>query len=72
MPAVLMYRATELVTWPPSLILVDSNTSFSVQANGAGNVLGVVNSIFNGSPTGISLFALSEQARQYGPSTYGP
>jgi hypothetical protein len=32
-----------------------SNTSFAVQANGASNIVGVQNSVLNGSPTGISL-----------------
>jgi|ERR1700674_514701 len=34
---------------------VDGNTVFSVQANGAGNIVGVQASILNGSPTAISL-----------------
>jgi hypothetical protein len=32
-----------------------SNTSFAVQANGVGNILGIQTSVLNNSPTGISL-----------------
>jgi hypothetical protein len=34
-----------------------SNTSFAVQANGAGNIVGVQSSVLNNSPTGISLLS---------------
>jgi hypothetical protein len=34
---------------------IAANTHFSVQASGPGNVLGVANSVLNGSPTAISL-----------------
>jgi len=44
-----------------------SNSSFAVQADGAGNIVGVQTSILNDSPTGISLLA-GGQAISVGPS----
>jgi len=47
--------------------LILSNTSFAVQANGAGNIVGVQTSVLNDSPAGISLLN-SGQAISVGPS----
>jgi len=44
-----------------------SNTSFAVQANGAGTIVGVQTSVLNNSPTGISKLA-GGQAISVGPS----
>jgi hypothetical protein len=44
-----------------------SNTSFAVQANGAGTIVGVERSVLNNSPTGISKLA-GGQAISVGPS----
>jgi hypothetical protein len=44
-----------------------SNTSFAVQANGAGNILGIQTSVLNNSPTGISLLS-GGTAVSVGPS----
>jgi hypothetical protein len=44
-----------------------SNTSFGVQANGAGNIVGVQGSILNNNPTGISLVS-GGMAISVGPS----
>jgi hypothetical protein len=44
-----------------------SNTSFAVQANGAGAIVGVQTSVLNNSPTGISLLS-GGQAISVGPS----
>jgi len=44
-----------------------SNTSFAVQASGAGNIVGVQTSVLNNSPTGISLLS-GGQAISVGPS----
>ncbi|HEY1475222.1 MAG TPA: hypothetical protein VGF53_14190 [Pseudolabrys sp.] len=38
-----------------SKTLIDGNTSFAVQANGAGNIVAFARSILSNSPTGISL-----------------
>jgi hypothetical protein len=46
---------------------MDSNATFSVQANGAGTVLGIANSVLNDSPTAISLLN-GGQAFSFGPS----
>jgi hypothetical protein len=50
-----------------SKTLIDGNTSFAVQANGAGNAIGVVRSILTNSPTGISLVS-GGTAISFGPS----
>jgi len=47
--------------------LIDGNTSFAVQANGAGNLVAVVRSILTNSPTGISLLNTAT-AVSFGPS----
>ena len=47
--------------------LIDGNTSFAIQANGAGNVVAVVRSILTNSPTGISLVS-GGTAVSFGPS----
>ena len=44
-----------------------SNTSFGVQANGAGNIVGIETSVLNNNPTGISLSA-GGTAVSVGPS----
>ena len=44
-----------------------SNTSFAVRANGAGNILGIANSVLNTSPTAISLLN-GAIAVSFGPS----
>jgi hypothetical protein len=46
---------------------IDGNTSFAVRANGAGNVLGIANSVLNASPTAISLLG-GATAASFGPS----
>jgi hypothetical protein len=46
---------------------IDGNANFAIQANGSGNVLGIVNSILNASPTSVSLLN-SGQAFSFGPS----
>jgi len=46
---------------------IEGNTSFAVQANGAGTILGIANSVLNISPTAISLLA-GGSAFSFGPS----
>ncbi|MGH6847337.1 MAG: right-handed parallel beta-helix repeat-containing protein [Methylocella sp.] len=47
--------------------LIDGNTSFAVQANGASSAIGLVRSILSGSPTGVSLLS-GATATSFGPS----
>lgn len=47
--------------------LIDGNSSFAIQANGAGNILGVISTILNASPTSVSLLN-GAQAFSFGPS----
>jgi hypothetical protein len=47
--------------------LIDGNTSFAVQANGAGNLVALVRSILTNSPAGISLLNTAT-AVSFGPS----
>ena len=47
--------------------LIDRNTTFAVQASGAGNSIGLVRSILTGSPTGLSLVGGGTVA-SFGPS----
>jgi len=49
---------------------IDSNTSFAIQANGTGNLIGVETSFLSNSPTGISLLA-GGTAVSVGPSNVG-
>jgi hypothetical protein len=46
---------------------IDTNTTFAVQADGAGTVLGIANSVLNASPTAISLLS-GGSAFSFGPS----
>ena len=47
----------------------DANTTFAVQATGAGNALAIVNSYLMGSPTGLSLVS-GATATSIGPSNF--
>ena len=47
--------------------LIDANTTFAVQADGAGNAIGVTNSYLTASPTGLSLLN-GATATSTGPS----
>jgi hypothetical protein len=47
--------------------LIDGNTSFAVQANGALNSISLVRSVLSGSPTGVSLLN-GATATSFGPS----
>lgn len=49
--------------------MFDTNTTYSMQADGAGNALGAVNSYFAGSPTGLSLLN-GATAGSVGPSNF--
>ena len=47
--------------------LIDGNTSFAVQADGAGNIVGMVNSNLNASPTALNILN-GATAVSFGPS----
>ena len=49
-------------------VLVDGNTTFAIQANNAGNVVAVANSVLNGSPSAIILGG-GATATSFGPSS---
>jgi len=46
---------------------LDANTVFAIQANGAGTIVGLANSVLNASPTAISLLS-GGSAYSFGPS----
>ena len=46
---------------------IDGNTNFAIQANGAGTIIGIWNSVLNATPTSISLLA-GGTAISVGPS----